>query len=368
MLRAQAVLVGLAASVAGSPLLPENIAAITDALRNGLPSGIALSNGVMYPRVLSNTADLTTNQTDKALRLASSLGIKGVDFHNNQELPGVAKAVAALGRQAFFLTTKINKPPEDVTSPEEAATLAQTQFDDDMAVLGVDYLDTLMMKDSPSCPVMQAQWAVVENLYVSGRVKSIGLYNLCQAAVRCVFETAKVKPMIHYIMRHVGMSADADGLIALGESLGMKHTVYGTLGEPVALTELLSNPTLKAIGEAHGRVVEEIALKWNLQSGFTVNTRLNSNYGASNIEAFPHKAPFGSYCTDDCIVTLTAMSKAFDWELTDKEMTQIDALIFADVPQSPSYYSSSGCPGSYSETIEQAPTQSSCPDSGSTWC
>ena len=92
---------------------------------------------VRYPRILVNTADLTADQTDKALRLASSLGIKGVDFHDNAELPGVAKAVDALGRNAFFLTTKINKPPTDMTDPAKAATLAQKQFDDDMAVLKV---------------------------------------------------------------------------------------------------------------------------------------------------------------------------------------------------------------------------------------
>ena len=225
-----------------------------------------------------------------------------------------------------------------------------------------------MLKDSPSCPVMQAQWEVVESLYVAGRVRSIGLYNMCEASVACVFEKAKFKPMIHYLMRHVGMGADMDGLISYGKTLGMEHTVYGSLGEPVALPELLSSPELKAIAAAHGRAVEEVAIRWNVQSGFALNLRMNSNYGPSNKEDKPDVAPFGSYCTDDCKVALTAMSQVFDWNLTSAQMARIGHLRFADVPQSPTYYSSPGCPRSFGATIAQAPTQSSCPASGSTWC
>jgi len=372
MLRAM-LLVGCVDSAAGgfgSALIPEHMGSVNTVVDGKTLDNIkrwttfeswtTLSNGLKYPRMLSNTADLTANETESALRMASSLGVMGVDFHDNDELDGVAKAVAALGRDAFFLTTKINKPPENVTNTTEAAELARSQFDEDMAKVGIDYLDTLMMKDSPSCPVMQAQWEVVEDLYASGRAKSIGLYNLCEASVRCVLQTAKVKPMVHYVMRHVGMGADMDGLIAFGESEGMKHTVYGTLGEPVALPELLSSPTLKEIAKAHGREVEEVSLKWNLQSGYTVNTRLNSNYDPTD----------GSTCTNDCIVALTAMTQAFHWSLTSDEMAQIDALNFTAVPQSPTYYSSAGCPASYGETSAQAPTEGACTNSTSvsTWC
>ena len=89
----------------------------------------------------------------------------------------------------------------------------------------------------------------------------------------------------------------------------MKHTVYGSLGEPIALPELLTSPVLHAIGAAHGRTAEEVAIRWNVQSGLAVNLRRNANYGASNKAAKPELAPYGSYCTNDCVVTLTAMSQ-----------------------------------------------------------
>lgn len=36
--------------------------------------------------------------------------------------------------------------------------------------------------------------------YAKGGAKIVGFYNLCEASMRCVLQTAKVKPMIHYIM------------------------------------------------------------------------------------------------------------------------------------------------------------------------
>jgi len=252
-----------------------------------------------------------------------------------------------------------------MSDPEAAKVLAQKQYDDNLAALGVDALDVLVLKDSPFCAVMQAQWTVVEDIYAKGGAKIIGFYNLCEASMRCVLETAKVKPMIHYMMRHVGMGPDMDGLIAFGESQGLKHAMYGSLGEPVALPELLSDPTLKKIGAAHGRTVEEVAVKWNLQSGYAVDLRLNSNYGGSNKKTMPT----GSYCTNDCVVALTAMSQAFSWDLTPDEMAEIDALRFTAVEQSPTYYSSGGCPRSFGSNFAVASKiPSSCPSSGSTWC
>lgn len=54
------------------------------------------------------------------------------------------------------------------------------------------------------------------------------------------------------------MGADADGLIAFGESHGLAHAVYGSLGEPIALPELLISPTVHGIAREHGRAPEEV--------------------------------------------------------------------------------------------------------------
>ena len=130
---------------------------------------ITLRNGVEFPLIASSTADLTAEQTDIALRVAALAGVKNVDFDGTDETSGVAKAIAAMGRDAFFLATRISKPPPDMKDPAAAKALAQQQFDDKMAVLGIDVLDTLLLTDSPSCEVMQAQWEAVEDMCAAAR-------------------------------------------------------------------------------------------------------------------------------------------------------------------------------------------------------
>ena len=97
------------------------------------------------------------------------------------------------------LNTKIRKPPPG-TSAQDAAERARTQIQEDFKALGVDQVDMLMLRDSPDCDVMQAQWAVLEDALASGKTKSLGVINYCQKSLSCLLETAKVKPDIHYYM------------------------------------------------------------------------------------------------------------------------------------------------------------------------
>eukprot|EP00966_Prymnesium_polylepis_P096241 2230004-Prymnesium_polylepis.1 len=70
----------------------------------------------------------------------------------------------------------------------------------------------LMLRDSPSYEVMQAQWAEVERAKASGLARSIGVVNYCEGSLGCILQTAKEAPAINYFMWHVGMGADAGGL------------------------------------------------------------------------------------------------------------------------------------------------------------
>ena len=72
------------------------------------------------PTLALNTAGLTVEGTERAVRLALASGITHVDFHPGTERDGVARALRSAGRQNMFLTTKIRKAPPG-TSPAAAA-------------------------------------------------------------------------------------------------------------------------------------------------------------------------------------------------------------------------------------------------------
>ena len=119
--------------------------------------------GVAMPTLALNTVGLTVESAERAVRLALDQGITHVDFHPGIERDGVASYLKSSpsSRSQLFLTTKIGKPKPGI-APDVAAAGVWRQLEDDLAVLGLPYVDMLMLRDSPSPEVMQAQWAAME--------------------------------------------------------------------------------------------------------------------------------------------------------------------------------------------------------------
>eukprot|EP00751_Fragilariopsis_kerguelensis_P017194 CAMPEP_0170845070 /NCGR_PEP_ID=MMETSP0734-20130129/7344_1 /TAXON_ID=186038 /ORGANISM="Fragilariopsis kerguelensis, Strain L26-C5" /LENGTH=337 /DNA_ID=CAMNT_0011213779 /DNA_START=146 /DNA_END=1160 /DNA_ORIENTATION=+ len=323
-------------------------------------------NDVIYPIIASNTASLSATQTTAMVLKSLSLGITNIDVHlGGSEREGVAAVLKVVPRSDLFLVTKIDKPPADMIDPQQAANLVRQTVATEWPLLGVDTVDVLLLKDSPSCPVMQAQWAVLEELLARGKTRALGTYNYCQFSLECLLATAKTPPALNYIMRHVGMGPDATGLAHFGEARGIRTVLYGTLGEPVALEELLRNPVLHSIAQAHKRSVEEVALQWNLQAGYAISNRPTADYAPDNTPTMA-VCPTTTAGADeeeeggngDCSVALLGMTEVMQWELTRQEMAQLDEIRLEAYPQAPTYYSSTGCPNSFG--VVDHPTQSSC--------
>jgi len=291
-------------------------------------------NGVAFPTLALNTVGLSTIDAERAVGLAVQEGLTHVDFHPGKERDGVALYLKNNPNSKLFLNTKIRKAPPG-TSAKDAAERARSQIEEDFKALGVSSVDMLMLRDSPDCDVMQAQWAVLEEAKASGKCKSLGVINYCQGALSCLLETAKVKPDIHYFMLHVGMGMDPRGLRTFGESRGIRSFVYGAVGEPGPNSELLQSPILAKIGKAHGnKGPEEVALRWVLQSGAACSVRPTTQFGLGT-----------SVCSEGCESGLKGRAGTLDWSLTVNEMKQLSAMTSPD--DNPTLFSSSGCPGAF---------------------
>ncbi|KAL3902289.1 MAG: hypothetical protein SGARI_005914 [Bacillariaceae sp.] len=292
------------------------------------------------PILALNTVGLSKDDTERAVGYALQNGITHIDFHPGpKERDGVAAFLQKHpeARRKIFLNTKIRKAPPG-TSPEEAALRTRQQIDDDLeALFGSSsskmkkQVDMLMLRDSPDCAVMQAQWKVLENAVQKGQCRSIGVINFCQGALKCLLETAKIKPAVNYYI-------DAHGLRTFGESRGIKTFAYGAVGEPGPNAELLKSRILKRIGDAHGnKTPEQVALRWVLQTGAAVSVRPTLQFGLGT-----------SVCdasSEDCLNGLVGRASSFDWTLTDAEMAELDAMTSPD--DNPTLFSSAGCTGAF---------------------
>jgi len=267
----------------------------------------------------------------------------------------VTHAIDHLGREALFLITKLDKPPADMTDPAEAAELARSTLTEELSEVGS--VDVLLLKDSATCAVMQAQWAVLEDWLEQGRAKALGTYNYCPSALDCLLASAKTPPALNFLMRHPGMGPDALGHIAYSESNGVLAVTYGTLGEPIALPQLVNSQTLQRIGTSHGRTPEAVALRWNVQAGYAVTSRPTADYNLTS-----------SACTRHCQAALSAMSDVYDWQLTPSEVAEIDAMAFSTPPQPPTYYASAGCPTFDKDTAGKLPSACLNGTTTSNWC
>jgi len=121
------------------------------------------------------------------------------------------------------------------------------------------------------------------------------------------------------------------------------------------------------IAAAHGRTAEEVALRWNLQAGYAITNRPTDDYAPDNAKL----KGMGQFCTNDCETAIVAMAQAYDWSLTEAEVAELDALSFTTYSQSPTYYSSAGCPESFGTTFgvpHGHPTGSACSVGWFAWC
>lgn len=174
--------------------IPSNANAI-----NTIPTW-KLKGGVQMPTLALNTVGLSVEDTTRAVRYAvQEGGMSHIDFHPGKERDGVAAYLRENSREGLFLNTKIRKAPPG-TSPQEAADRTRKQIDEDLQALGLESVDMLMLRDSPDCDVIQAQWSVLEEALASGKTRSVGVINFCENALACVLATAKVKPALNYYM------------------------------------------------------------------------------------------------------------------------------------------------------------------------
>jgi diketogulonate reductase-like aldo/keto reductase len=294
-------------------------------------------NSVKFPLLALNTVGLTIEDAARAVELSKIAGINHVDFHPGRERDGVALFLKNNpdSREELFLNTKIRKPPPG-TSPQDAATRCQDQIEEDLASLGLNSVDMLMLRDSPDATVMQAQWKVLENALEKGQTRSIGVVNFCQFSLDSILETARIVPGVNYFMQHVGMGLDPLGLRSYGEARGIRTFAYGAVGEPAPNKEILCNPTLEGIAKNHKVSSEAVAVRWVLQSGAAVSVRptLQFSLGQSTCPA-----------TGDCAYGIKERAASFDWKLSPTEMKALSSLTVPN--DNPTLFSSTGCPNSF---------------------
>lgn len=247
--------------------------------------------GERVPALGFGTWDLRGQQAVEAVEHALELGYRHLDTaqgYDNEAEVGEALRRADVPRDEVFLVTKLR--PDNFT---RARALASTR--ESLEKLGVEYLDLLLLHwPNPKVPLGETLGAL--NLLVEeGAVRHLGVSNFPTALVREAASHADIAA--NQVEYHPYLAQEA--LLVQARELGYMLTAYC----PIAKGEVMRDPTLREIGEAHGKTPVQVTLRWLLQQPgvAAIPKAAKAEHRASNLDVF-------------------------DFALDDAEMARIHAL------------------------------------------
>lgn len=219
---------------------------------------VTLNNGVEMPLLgfgvyQVNDADECVRSTSAALAAGYRL-LDTASAYGNEAAVGQAIRDSGIPRDEIFVTTKLW-----VQDASEAAAL--TAFETSLQKLGLDYLD-LYLIHQPYGDYYGA-WRTMERLNREGRARAIGVSNFYPDRLLDLTLHNEIVPAVNQVEVHPFFQrADYQQLMS---ERGVRIEAWGPLAE--GRNNLFGNADLVAIGEAHGKSVAQVVLRWLTQRG-----------------------------------------------------------------------------------------------------
>jgi len=254
---------------------------------------VTLNNGVEIPQLGFGVFLVPPESTVETLASAIEIGYRHIDtaqMYRNEHEVGVAIASSGLGREEFFVTSKLN-------NNQLGFDAALAGFDKTIAALGIEVLDLFLIHwPLPTVRDFVPTWQAFERLLAEGRTRAIGVSNFQIAHLQRLFDECEIVPAVNQIEAHPYLAQNE--LLAFDAANGIATEAWSPIGRGA----VLSDPVLVQIGEHHHKTAAQVTLRWHIQRGSIVFPKSMSP--ARMQENF----------------------EIFDFELSDEETAEIGAL------------------------------------------
>ena len=240
---------------------------------------ITLNNGVEIPQLGFGVYQVKPEETAQAVQTALEVGYRHIDtaeMYGNEAGVGEGIRNSGIPREEVFVTSKLN-------NGFHAHDDALKAFDGTLEALGSDYVDLFLIHwPLPGIDVDYVEtWKALEEIYRSGRAKSIGVSNFNAHHLRKLFSDTEVTPAVNQIEVHPYLTQDDL------RAFDADHEIATEAWSPIAQGKVLTDPAITAIAERLERTPAQVVLRWHVQRGDVVFPKsVNRERMQQNFELF----------------------------------------------------------------------------------
>lgn len=268
-----------------------------------MKSNYTLHNGIEIPILGFGTINTTKDNVKNAIKVGYR-NIDTAEIYGNEELvsQGIREAMQEynIAREEIFISTKVWHTNRGYDKTMKA-------FEGSMERLNLDYLDLYLIHWPANAKwhddwreINSDTWRALEELYKSGRVKSIGVSNYLAHHMEALIEDTEIKPMVNQIEYHPGFAQVESAKYC--QKNGIMVEAWSPFGGAGA--DVLKNEDLNQIASKYKKTPAQVTLRWLVQKGIV---------------------PVAKSGHEDRMVT---NMQFFDFSLSNEDMTLIDNLPF----------------------------------------
>lgn len=239
---------------------------------------VALNDGTSIPQIGFGTWQVAPQDAEPSVTEALAVGYRHIDtaaVYANEAEVGQAIAASDLARDDIYVTTKC-------WNPDHGYDEAMRAFDRSMTKVGLEQLDLYLIHwQCVQFDKYIDTWRALVDLRASGRVRSIGVSNFKEPALRAIIDATGVVPVLNQVELHPWLPQTE--LRALHAELGIATESWS----PLASGQLLEDPLLAGIAAKHGKSTAQVMVRWHLQLGLIVLPKsITPARIAQNIDVF----------------------------------------------------------------------------------